>query len=793
MMKRGKNIENEKKQAMYRIKSILVSCLSVLLMLVMAGCGGGSKKMEEDIPSLGFSSCDLGSLEDLDTVLGVTRYGGDILVFGGTEGGSIRKFTSADGMVWEEKEVSTGIAEDGGIVSLRSVDLDENGSMVAGYEVIGSDGSAESCGIWKEDTEETVVLDVPGIEGMSCCKGNIYIYDGEKIMAYGKDSSSELFSIKASGIVDFCAGERELAIMDENGITVYSTEDGEKTGTDSTFTERYADEIRKTEQSLDTEALSCRQVMKYINETKLCIALEDGIYIYDLAEKQIECLLDNTDNGYKAASDVLYGYVIEGAADAPEITAVCSSDGGKKAVLYSNKEDGTENAEAGNGQQGEQTGITVYSLRYAECMENIVDIFRKNNPGVAVNYTWGIDDTDGISVSDAVSALNTQLLAGKGPDVIIMDGLNIKKYGESGVLMELSDMVSEIQENEPACLKDVMSAYQTDSGTYAIPSKVSFTALVGSAGDIEDIDDVDSLISYIQSCDRPSHGNDLNFYEWEAFFDTLYPVYASKIVDANGDYDEVMLREFLVKFKELYDLEMGRTTQEEITDWIKEYGEYAQSYKRISACMKPLYNREYSGQQIAFITTDSILNIWDFYSIKHDVLCGGGGADAGTETTANQNYAYRIWKSEDGNAYIPTMVFSINANSKEKEKAKEFVAYMFNTDIQKQYINSLHFKPGHPVNMDAVKALNDEMLDIGTPGGAVEVGGTDYFFAAYFTRDEDMKEYIEALKSLKTPVYIDASVEEIIKAQMPDYVSGKTGLEDTYNAIHDMVGVYLSE
>ena len=135
-------------------------------------------------------------------------------------------------------------------------------------------------------------------------------------------------------------------------------------------------------------------------------------------------------------------------------------------------------------------------------------------------------------------------------------------------------MISEIQEKEPACLKHVMSAYQTDDGTYAIPSKVSFTALIGSSGDIKDIDDMDSLISYIQSSDKPGYGNDLNFYEWEAFFDTLYPVYASKIVNANGDYDKDMLKEFLLKFKELYDLEMSRTTQEEMTNWITEYGKY---------------------------------------------------------------------------------------------------------------------------------------------------------------------------------------------------------------------------
>ena len=58
---------------------------------------------------------------------------------------------------------------------------------------------------------------------------------------------------------------------------------------------------------------------------------------------------------------------------------------------------------------------------------------------------------------------------------------------------------------------------------------------------------------------------------------------------------------------------------------------------------------------------------------------------------------------------------------------------------------------------------------------------------------ENGDEYIEALKTLKTPISIDAEVEEIIKEQMSEYINGERGADETYDAINNLLGIYLSE
>ena len=111
-----------------------------------------------------------------------------------------------------------------------------------------------------------------------------------------------------------------------------------------------------------------------------------------------------------------------------------------------------------------------------------------------------MDDQNGISEKDAISSLNTQLLAGEGPDVIIMDGLNVKSYESTGVLMDLSQVLDDIQKENTSCLKNVLYTYENQDGSvYAIPAMETFTAVIGPETEIRDVIDVQSLVAYINS------------------------------------------------------------------------------------------------------------------------------------------------------------------------------------------------------------------------------------------------------------------------------------------------------
>lgn len=766
-------------------KHIRFVCCLALLSVILIGCS--SKTTDDNVKTLNYRLYELSEFDSLSNVLGISQYGSRMYVFGENDDNKICQLSSTDGLTWDKQDILEGFLDDDKNISISSVDLDENGNVIVAYEVFNIDGTVQSSNVWCCIDSQNIELEPLEIKRLICNKERRYVSYDNKIVVYDKNFTNKSLSIDVTNMLDFCVNESDLAILDDNGISIYDVDSGEKKAVDTVFVEKYKNDIERTKESLGYDALSCRLIMQYVDADNLCFALEDGMYIYEISDKQIKSLFNKDDNEYKSKIDVLYGYVVvKGAEDVQDILAVCSEENEKKSIMFTAREVDIKDAE---DIPQEKSEITVYSLYYAECMEMMINTFQNNNKDVTIKYAWGIDDNSGVAVSDAVSALNTELLAGKGPDVIVMDGLNIRNYEKAGTLLDLSDIETEILKNEPECLTEIINTYRTNSGVYAIPSKIQFTAVVGDGDDVSTINDIDSLISYINNSSKPNYGNDLNLYEWEAFFDVVYPLYASEIISIDGDYNNDALKEFIDELKKLYDLEMSRTTQEEITNQINENGQYEQGKNINDLCMTPLYNRNYSGQNIAFMMMNDVSQAWRFYSIKHDTLVGSD-----KENTANEEFVYHIWENNSGATYIPTLIFSINANCNDIEASKKFVSYMFSTDIQKQYYSdSVHLRQGNPVNINAIKSLNEDMLQLGTPGGIEKVGDESYLFSSYFVCDEDMNEYIEALKSLKTPISINAEVEEIIKEQMSKYINGEMDADETYNAINNLLKIYLSE
>ena len=55
---------------------------------------------------------------------------------------------------------------------------------------------------------------------------------------------------------------------------------------------------------------------------------------------------------------------------------------------------------------------------------------------------------NGLTAEDAIKALNTEIMAGNGPDVIMLDGLPIESYLAKGMLADLSENLKAVEEKE---------------------------------------------------------------------------------------------------------------------------------------------------------------------------------------------------------------------------------------------------------------------------------------------------------------------------------------------------------
>lgn len=83
--------------------------------------------------------------------------------------------------------------------------------------------------------------------------------------------------------------------------------------------------------------------------------------------------------------------------------------------------------------------LTVYSLEENPTVQQAVFQCRLKHPELEVQYEVGMQE--GLEQEDVIKQLNTRLLAGDAPDVLILDGLPVDSMVEQGLLADLSSLV----------------------------------------------------------------------------------------------------------------------------------------------------------------------------------------------------------------------------------------------------------------------------------------------------------------------------------------------------------------
>ena len=93
-------------------------------------------------------------------------------------------------------------------------------------------------------------------------------------------------------------------------------------------------------------------------------------------------------------------------------------------------------------------------------------LFQKKYPDVYVNIETGMSGDDSVTDTDALKVLNTEIMAGTGPDVLLLDGISEDTYIEKGMLEDLSGVLkdTDIMSN----IKDELSLIHICEGDEAV-------------------------------------------------------------------------------------------------------------------------------------------------------------------------------------------------------------------------------------------------------------------------------------------------------------------------------------
>ena len=138
--------------------------------------------------------------------------------------------------------------------------------------------------------------------------------------------------------------------------------------------------------------------------------------------------------------------------------------------------------------------LTVWSLEENAFVRAAISELRKKNPDSYITYEIAAGGSSAVSVSDAVKTLNTRLLNGSGPDVIILDGCPADSYADRGILLELSGLL-----DTGAVYQNLLSAYVNDGKMYCLPTQFLVPVLMGSADALDRARTLNDLVNVVVS------------------------------------------------------------------------------------------------------------------------------------------------------------------------------------------------------------------------------------------------------------------------------------------------------
>lgn len=392
--------------------------------------------------------------------------------------------------------------------------------------------------------------------------------------------------------------------------------------------------------------------------------------------------------------------------------------------------------------------LSVVTLEENEILQQAAVDFQKKNPNIQVEIQNMETGEGAATVTDQIKAINTELLAGKGPDIILLDQMPIDSYIEKGVLEDLSPYLEQL-EAEGQLNQNIVESYRTKGKLYTIPLRVGIPIYYGEDKAVKAALDMETLAAEAKKQKTALLGD--GYSSRETLLKKLYGLHQDELFDENG---AIKTEEFLNFLNQLKD----------ITD----------------SCNAVEYQE------------DSYIDTEDTYGMTSSLLYAEGLTKLAYGEINNMTDTIFPWKilevyggaySFINGKYIPYGLVGLNQASTEKEIAGQFITYLFSEEIQEVNVNK-----GFSVNPKVIDGLvdyeNDYLISVPVNGKEVE---------AQLMEKEEIKKFIGHFKELKSPINQDRIFEEMLIETTKEFLSGNKTAEDTLQILEDKTKAYLSE
>lgn len=386
------------------------------------------------------------------------------------------------------------------------------------------------------------------------------------------------------------------------------------------------------------------------------------------------------------------------------------------------------------------TELTVFSLKDYPILRQAISEYQTQNPNVKV--TLQIPSVEGATTEDVIRALNTEILNGSGPDVLVLDGLPAQSYAEKGVLLDLNAVDGLLE----GLLPNLTKAQAYGESIYQIPAQFTIPVIVSKTGTTQP-DSMSTLLQQIQanSGNVPYLVIPPNLDEKGSFLMDWYLRCAPEVY-SNNTLDMAQLENVLEQIQSMHSQLQSDAAKFGVT------------------------------QEGIWVETDSMME-----SIDDGVYqLGEGSATAHVTILTGRTSLHALNLLQDGQCqidslygsgrFLPQCSVGITANSQQQEAAKGFLSVLLSQSVQSAYVGI-----GFPVLETALQDVTLKMFS--DENGKLKPLG---------------QQFLDLCKTLNVAIIRDAVVEEAIRSHAPNLLDGGSAT-DAANAIADAVNIYLAE
>lgn len=654
----------------------------------------------------------------------------------------------------------------------KEVEIDlpagENNGGIGMGQVISAVGNAE-----EGTKEDDLTIEEPGML-MDFIQGVRYQEDGTLIADTGftvlhiRPETGEIireFTLsEADGMVQaFDVIDGMLILQTTSGILGFSLENG--------------------------ESVELGDALKQQAEPSSSTNADAGIFINGAAEKYIAADPDG-ESGYVGNRDGLFrftpaGSILEQLVDG-EITYF--GDFSYQIALLSALSDHSFLTVFVNAETGEQrlvryiydenasieanTNFLVYSLYDHRAVRQALSQFRKNNPSVSATLQVGISEDSGMTEADALRKLATEIMAGNGPDFLVLDGMSIDSFVEKDLLLDLSEILERNGLSDKV-YEQVTHVLQKEEEIFAIPTRFFVPYVLGEKETAKNVDSLwdfaDQILSLSEKTGEPAFKES----DPERLAELFYKYAAPYLIKEDGSMDEEKLKDLYEKLKNTFHLQ---ETTEDLP--IPDIGMKSEMENPTVPFNNPM---QYA---VPMLTNTNRLALVDTSNIDTDLAVMNSVIKKNTELSMHP------FSANGQNVFVPSCIVGINAKSPLIEETERFLLTLLSEEVQ---ASSKDF--GFPVNKAAMEMIMEKPKEESNMAiGMTEEGSSEPVFLEVSFPDEiTIEDFSNHVEKLDTALFSDSVIRSSVKEQALLILNEGKEIDAAVSDTVQKINLYLAE